>query len=91
MKIQSSSWTGFLEEIIDGSDGVKADAVNFSNHRFIFFVRPRHHLLAQAAQLCQVCLQLSGQDRCLLFGTCNKIFLLLNTLFGGPDLSLKVF
>jgi hypothetical protein len=91
MKIQSSSWASFLEEIVDSSNGVETDAVNFSNHRFVFFVRPRHYLFAQAAQLGQVRLQLGGQDCCLLLGTHDEIFLLLNALLGGSDFSLEVF
>jgi hypothetical protein len=91
MEIQSLSWAGFLEEIIDGSNGVEADTVNFRNHRFVLLVRPRRHLFAQAAQLGQVCLQLGGQDCCLLLGTRDKILLILNALLGGPDFSLEVF
>jgi hypothetical protein len=48
-------------------------------------------LFAQAAQLGQVRLQLGGQDCCLLLGTHDEIFLLLNALLGGSDFSLEVF
>jgi hypothetical protein len=80
-----------LKESVDSSDSIKADTVNLRKYRFILFVRPWHHLFAQAAQLGQVRLQLDGQNFCLLPGTRDEIFLLLDALLGSPNFSFEVF
>jgi hypothetical protein len=73
------------------SDSIKTDTVDLSKYRLIIFVRPRHHLFAQVAQVSQVRLQLGSQSFCLLLRTRNKILLLLDALLGGPDFGFKIF
>jgi hypothetical protein len=48
-------------------------------------------LFAQDTQLGQIHLQFSGQGFCLPFRARNKIFFLLDALFGGPDFGLEFF